>query len=123
VSTLLLGVALVAALLTVPAVSMSALGLAGGDGTPDNAVLGICGGLLGWGSLYNAAVTFAAFFGDLQVRWWLMWLAPLGGLVGVALSARQLRGDRPLAVAGAFALPSLSALAPFLVLAAGSVEL
>lgn len=122
-SVVLLGVALVVAVLTVPVVGMLAVGLAGGDGAPDDPVLGICGALLGWGSVYNAAVTFAAFFDDLHIRWWLMWAAPLGGLVGVLLSSAELRGERTLAVAGAFAAPLLAAGAPLLLLAAGAVEL
>jgi hypothetical protein len=115
--------ALLVAVVNVPLLGMLAMGLAGGDGAPDNAALGICGALLGWGSVYNAAMTFAAFFDDLSIRWWFMWLAPLGGLVGVLLSAKELRGERPLDAAMAFGAPLLAAVPPLLLVVVGAVAI
>jgi hypothetical protein len=82
--------ALLLALLCVPTVAgLTAWGLAGGDGTPETPLLGVLALLVGAGSLYNALICYLALFGDRQPwQWWLMWVAPVAGAVGLALAAR-----------------------------------
>ncbi|HEX6249140.1 MAG TPA: hypothetical protein VFZ64_14810 [Nocardioidaceae bacterium] len=94
-STALLVVALVVALLSVPTVAgMTAWGLAGGDGTPKNPVFGVLAVLVGFGSVYNAAICFRAFFLDVpEWAWWLMWAPPAAGVVGLLLSAGEMRRE------------------------------
>jgi FtsH-binding integral membrane protein len=100
-----------------------AWGFAGGDGEADSAVLGLCGAGLAGGSLYNMAVTFAAFSDALHVRWWLMWVAPIAALLGLILSAGEFRREGPLTVAWVSSVPVAATLVPLLLYAAGAAEL
>ena len=80
-------VALVVAVVSVPTLAgLTAWGLAGGDGVPRNPAYAVLAVAVAGGSLYNALTAVSAF-GELSgVRWWLMWVAPLAGLVGVLLA-------------------------------------
>ena len=86
-SALLITTALVVAVVSVPTVAgLTAWGLAGGDGEPRNALLGILAAVVGFGSIYNAITCFRAYFFDLPPwQWWLMLLPPLAGVLGLAL--------------------------------------
>ena len=81
--------ALVLAVLCVPTVAgMTAWGLAGGDGTPESPLHGVLAVLVGGGSVYNAVVCWLALFGDrASWQWWLMWAAPVAGLVGLLVAS------------------------------------
>ena len=79
--------ALFVAILSVPTVAgLTAWGLAGGDGEPDNAALGVLGALVGFGSLYTAVTCWTAFWGLADWRWWLMFVPPAAGLMGLLLA-------------------------------------
>jgi hypothetical protein len=75
----------VVAVVCVPTVAgLMAWGLAGGDGEPQNAFLGILGAVVAFGSIYNAVTCFTAYFGDLPPwRWWLMLLPTAAGLLAL----------------------------------------
>jgi hypothetical protein len=93
-STALLVLALVVALVSVPTVAgLTAWGLAGGDGSPENALFGLLGALVGFGAIYNVLVSFRAFWGIPDWAWWLMWVPPIAGLVGLVLARSDLSGD------------------------------
>ena len=81
--------ALVLAVLCVPTVAgMTAWGLAGGDGTPESPLHGVLAVLVGGGSVYNAVVCWLALFGDrASWQWWLMWAAPVTGIVGLLVAS------------------------------------
>lgn len=87
-STLLHVSALITAVLLVPSVAgLTAWGLAGGDGTPRNPLLGLLAVLVGLGSVYVAVTCWTAFWGLPDWRWWLMLVPPTAGLVGLLASA------------------------------------
>jgi hypothetical protein len=87
--------ALVVALLSIPTVAgLTAWGLAGGDGSPANPVLGGLGALVAFGSLYVAVTCWTAFWGLSEWRWWLMLMPPAAGVLGLALASREGRADR-----------------------------
>jgi FtsH-binding integral membrane protein len=123
VSFELLILACVLAVLALPAGMLLAWGFAGGDGEAESVLLGLCGAGLAGGSLYNVALTFAAFSDVLQVRWWLMWVAPITGLFGLILSAGELRREGALTMAWALAVPVAASVVPLLIYAAGAAEL
>lgn len=88
VSTLLHVSALVAAVLLVPSVAgITARGLAGGDGSPKNPLLGLLAVLGGFGSVYVTVTCWTAFWGLPDWRWWLMLVPPAAGLAGLVASA------------------------------------
>ncbi len=91
-SAVLITTALVVALVSVPTIAgITAMGLSGGDGEPRNALLGVLGAIVGYGSIYNAVTCFTAFFGGEPAwRWWLMLLPPAAGLLGLLIY-----GDEP----------------------------
>ncbi|HSE08174.1 MAG TPA: hypothetical protein VLB29_05870 [Nocardioidaceae bacterium] len=90
-STALIVVALVVALVSIPTVAgLTAWGLAGGDGEPKNAVIGVLGALVAFGAIYNALVSYRAFWGIPDWSWWLMWVPPVAGLVGLLLARDDL---------------------------------
>lgn len=92
-STALLVLALLVALISIPTVAgLTAWGLAGGDGSPENALLGLLGALVAFGAIYNAVVSFRAFWGIPDWAWWLMWVPPIAGLVGLMLARNDLSG-------------------------------
>ena len=91
---MLLAAALVVAVVSVPTVAgLTAWGLAGGDGEPKTAVLGLLGALVGFGAMYNALVSFRAFWGIPDWAWWLMWVPPIAGLVGLLLARDEVSPD------------------------------
>jgi hypothetical protein len=92
VSVALISLALVVAVVSVPTVAgLTAWGLAGGDGEAKNAFVGVLAMSVGFGSIYNAATCFSAYFIDLPPwRWWVMLLPPVAGLLGLLL-----HGDEP----------------------------
>lgn len=95
-STSLLVLALLVALVSVPTVAgLTAWGLAGGDGSPDNAILGLLGALVGYGAMYNAVVTFRAFWWIPDWAWWLMWVPAAAGLLGILVGRHELAGSEP----------------------------
>ena len=82
--------ALVVAVVSIPTVAgLTAWGLAGGDGSTDNALIGVLGALVGFGSLYVAVTCWTAFWGLPEWRWWLMLVPPIAGLLGLALASRD----------------------------------
>ena len=84
--------ALVVAVLCIPTVSgLTAWGLAGGDGEPETPTYGVLALLVGAGSLYNALTCYLALFDIATWQWWLMWVCPLAGVLGILLSG--IRGD------------------------------
>ena len=86
-SGVLITTALLVALVCVPTIAgMTAMGLAGGDGEPQSALLGVLGAIVGYGSIYNALTCFTAFFGGEPAwRWWLMLLPTAAGLLGLLI--------------------------------------
>lgn len=87
--------ALLIAILSVPTVAgMTAWGLAGGDGKPDNVVLGVLGALVGFGSLYTAVTCWTAFWGLADWRWWLMFVPAAAGLTGLLLAGGEPEENR-----------------------------
>ncbi len=87
---MLVVIALVVAAVSVFTVAgMTAWGLGGGDGTPDTPLLGVLSVLVSTGSIYNAVTCWLAVFEGLAAwQWWLMWVAPVAGAVGLWLGAR-----------------------------------
>jgi hypothetical protein len=80
----LLIVAIVVAVVSVPTIAgLTAWGLAGGDGEPDNALMGVLAVLVGGGGVYNALASWLAFQGLAEWQWWLMLVAPVAGLLGL----------------------------------------
>lgn len=123
-SAALITMALVVALVSVPTIgALTAWGLAGGDGEPRNAALGMLGAMVGFGSIYTALSCYAAFWGLPAWRWWLMLVAPAAGLVGLLASGEEPEGtsasDRVMGIAMQLGLgvPAL------LLLASGAVTL
>lgn len=112
-STALLVVALLVAVVSVPTVGgLTAWGLAGGDGEPRNAVLGLLGALVGLSTIYNALISFRAFWGIPDWVWGLMWVAPIAGVVGLVLARDELSADEsPTWAAWAVGLSMQAALA------------
>ena len=96
-SNTLITLALVVAVVCVPTVAgLTAWGLAGGDGEQKNVFIGLIAMIVGFGSIYNAANCFAAYFIDLPPwRWWLMLLPPAAGIIGVLLHGEELQGSKP----------------------------
>lgn len=124
VSTLLIGVAVVIAVLCVPTIAgLTAMGLTGGDGEPENLPLGVLGALVGYGSIYNAVTSFAAFWELPGWRWWLMLVPPAAGLLGLLLSADPAEEESPWARLGGLALQLVLGVPVLLVLATGAVAL
>jgi hypothetical protein len=115
VSTVLNVLALVVAVLSVPTVAgLTAWGLAGGDGEPKNPLYALLAVAVGFGSMYSALICYLAFWRDIPAwQWWLMWVPPVAGLVGLALSPGELTNasvkDRVLGIGMqvALALPVL----------------
>lgn len=94
-STTLVVLAIVVAVLSVPTVAgLTAWGLSGGDGEADNVVVGILGALVGLGGIYNAVVSYRALWGIAEWAWWLMWVPMAAGMVGMLLSIKQMNGFR-----------------------------
>ena len=91
----LITLALIVAVVCVPTVAgLTAWGLAGGDGEQKNVFIGLLAMVLGFGSIYTAATCYSAYFADLpQWRWWLMFLPPAAGIIGVLLHREELRGS------------------------------
>jgi hypothetical protein len=90
VSTSLHIAALVIAILSIPSIAgLTAWGLAGGDGEPHNAVLGILGALVGFGSLYTAVTCWTAFWGLSDWRWWLMFVPTVAGLIALLMAVGE----------------------------------
>jgi len=91
-SAVLITAALIVALACVPTIAaLTGMGLAGGDGEPRNALFGMLGAIVAYGSIYNAVTCYTAYFGgEPPWRWWLMLLPPAAGLTGILLS-----GDEP----------------------------
>jgi hypothetical protein len=85
VSAALITLAVLVAVVCVPTVAgLTAWGLTGGDGEPENAFHALLGAVVGFGSIYNAVTCFTAYFGDLPPwRWWLMLLPPAAGLLAL----------------------------------------
>ena len=121
-SVALVVLAVLVAVICVPtAAGMTAMALAGGDGEPENWLVGLLAAIVGFGSVYNALVAFAAFWGLDGWRWWPMWAAPVAGLVGMLiLDDRAVSGLRDRIVG--VALQLAVALAPALVLVSGRVS-
>jgi hypothetical protein len=124
-SAVLITAALVVALVFVPSIAaLTAMGLAGGDGEPRNALFGILGAIVGYGSIYNAITCYTAYFGgEPPWRWWLMLLPPAAGLAGLLLS-----GDEPGDPSGAEMLVGVAmqlalGIPAVLLLASGAVTL
>jgi hypothetical protein len=92
VSTVLMVLALVVAVVSVPTVAgLTAWGLAGGDGEPKNPLYALLAMGVGFGSMYSALVCYLAFWRDIPAwQWWLMWIPPVAGLLGLALSPGEL---------------------------------
>lgn len=87
--------ALVIAILSVPTVAgLTAWGLAGGDGEPDNVALGVLGALVGFGSVYTAVTCWTAFWGLADWRWWLMFVPAAAGLAGLLLASGKSEENR-----------------------------
>ena len=83
-SVALVTIALLVALVCAPSVAaMTGMALAGGDGEPRTWYLGLLGALVTYGSLYNVLVTFTAYWGMEDWKWWAMWASPVAGLVGM----------------------------------------
>jgi hypothetical protein len=107
--------ALVVAVVSVPTVAgLTAWGLAGGDGQPRNALFGLLAVAVGLGSMYNALICYLAFWRDIPAwQWWLMWVPPVSGLVGLGLSRDELTDGSAkdlllgLGMQAALALPAL----------------
>lgn len=87
--------ALVVAVVSVPTVAgLTAWGLAGGDGTPKNAAHALLAVGVGFGSVYNAVICYLALWRDIPPwQWWLMWIPPVAGVLGVLLSSWEARTD------------------------------
>lgn len=124
-SVVLITTALLVALVCIPTIAgMTAMGLAGGDGEPQSALLGVLGAVVGYGAIYNAITCFTAFFGgEPPWRWWLMLLPPVAGLLGILTYGDEPEDtstlDRLVGVAMQLAL----AVPPALLLASGAVTL
>lgn len=85
-STTLHVLALVVAILSVPSVAaLTAWGLAGGDGSAKNPLVGLLGASVALGSVYVAATCWTAFWGLAEWRWWLMFIPPAAGVLGLLL--------------------------------------
>lgn len=85
-STALHVLALVVAILSVPSVAaLTAWGLAGGDGEAKNPLVGLLGALVALGSVYVAVTCWSAFWGLSEWRWWLMFVPPAAGVLGLLL--------------------------------------
>jgi hypothetical protein len=97
VSEVLITLALVVSVVSVPTVAgLMAWGLAGGDGEPRSAFHGLLAAVVGFGSLYNAATCFSAYFIDLPAwRWWAMLLPAAAGLVGLLVYGDEPEGTTP----------------------------
>ena len=124
-SAALITMALVVALVSAPSIgAITGMGLAGGDGEPKNALFGMLGAIVAYGSIYNALTCYTAYFGGEPAwRWWLMLLPPVAGLVGVLTY-----GDAPGDVSGSerivgVALQLVLAIPAALLLASGAVTL
>lgn len=112
-------VALVVALLSVPTVGgLTAWGLAGGDGEQHDPLLLVAAALVGFGSVYNAVTCWTAFWGLPDWRWWLMFVAPAAGLLGVAVAGAHEPGTTRDRLVG-LALQLVLAVPALLLLAAG----
>jgi len=91
---MIIAAALVVAVVSVPTVGgLMAWGLAGGDGEPKNVVLGLLGALVGFGAIYNALVSYRAFWGIPDWAWWLMWVPPIAGICGLILARDEVSPD------------------------------
>jgi hypothetical protein len=122
-SAVLITAALVVALVSVPSIAaLTAMGLAGGDGEPRNALLGMLGALVGYGSIYNAVTCWTAFFGgEPPWRWWLMLVPPAAGLIGVVLSRDELGGSSGRDIVLGIAMQLALGIPAVLLLASGAV--
>lgn len=86
VSTLLVGTAVLVALVNVPtSAGLLAWGLSGGDGEPRNPAHTALALLLVLGALAAVGGAFAAFDGLTAARWATMWVAPAVALGAVLL--------------------------------------
>ena len=74
--------------------------------------------LVGFGSVYNAVTCWTAFWGLPDWRWWLMFVAPAAGLLGVAVAGAHERGTTRDRLVG-LALQLVLAVPALLLLAAG----
>jgi hypothetical protein len=107
VPTTLLVLATLVAALSVPTVAgLTAWGLSGGDGEPDNAFVGVLAALVGFGMVYNAVISFRALFlGMPDWAWFAMWVSPGAAFVGILLAGSELRGEPARSYLVAIALP------------------
>jgi hypothetical protein len=87
--------ALVLAAVSVPTIAgLTAWGLAGGDGTPRTAFHALLATGVGFGSIFNAVICYLALFRDVPAwQWWLMWVPPVAGLLGVLLASFEERTE------------------------------
>src|SRR5688572_11342927 len=91
-STTLVSLAVAVAGLCTPAVSgLTMWGLGGGAGEPETPVYAVLAVLVGVGALYNALTSYLALSGIAPWQWWLMWVGPAAGVLGILLSG--IRGD------------------------------
>jgi hypothetical protein len=94
VSTTLLVLALLIAVVSVPTVAgMTAWGLSGGDGEADSAVVGLLGAVVGYGAMYNVVASWLAFFDMAAWQWYLMWAPPLAGVLALVLTSSEWRRE------------------------------
>jgi cytochrome bd-type quinol oxidase subunit 2 len=92
----LLFLAIAVAVLNVPTLAtLLAWGLTGGDGEERNPVVGISGMLVFVGAVYAVGAAWLALDGVARWQWWLMWLAPVAGTVGVLGSGAELDTEHP----------------------------
>ena len=118
-STALHVAALVVALLCIPTIGgLTAWGLAGGDGVQDNPLLVVLALLVGFGSIYTAVTCWTAFWGLSDWRWWLMFVPPAAGFVGLVYAGSDEVESTQDWVIGA-ALQLVMAIPALLLLAAG----
>ena len=83
-SAVLVTLALVVAVVLVPTIAgMTAMALAGGDGEPRNAWVGVLGAIVGYGMIYTAVTCFTAYWELPAWRWWLTLLPAVAGLLGL----------------------------------------
>jgi hypothetical protein len=124
-SAVLITAALVVALVSVPSIAaLTAMGLAGGDGEPRNAFLGILGALVGYGSIYNAVTCWTAFFGgEPPWRWWLMLVPPAAGLIGLVLSRDEFADSHRWEIVLGIAMQLALGIPAAMLLASGAVTL
>jgi hypothetical protein len=94
VSTTLLVLALLIAVVSVPTVAgMTAWGLSGGDGEADSAVVGLLGAVVGYGAMYNVVASWLAFFDMAAWQWYPMWAPPLAGVLALVLTSSEWRRE------------------------------